>query len=93
MLRNLVLRRSAILTRPTRPSYQFISCISNPLHPRNPSSRTFSIMSQQLSEQPPAKIQKIANENFNKDDPNFKPIVWIDCEVSKPSLFQLAMMY
>ncbi|CAM9022722.1 unnamed protein product [Wickerhamomyces anomalus] len=38
-------------------------------------------MSQQLSEQPPAKIQKIANENLNKDDPNFKPIVWIDCEV------------
>lgn len=93
MLRNLVLRRSTSLSRHVRPTYQFISRVSNPFHPRNLSSRTFSIMSQQLSEQPPAKIQKIANENFNKDDPNFKPIVWIDCEVSKPSLFQLAMMY
>ncbi len=93
MLRNLVLRRSTSLTRHPRPTYQLVSRITNPFHPRNLSSRTFSIMSQQLSEQPPAKIQKIANETLNKDDPNFKPIVWIDCEVSKPSLFQLAMMY
>lgn len=93
MLRNLALRRSTILTRHTRPTYQFISRISNPFHPRNLSSRTFSVMSQQLSEQPPAKIQKIANENFDKDDPNFKPIVWIDCEVSKPPLFQLNMIF
>ncbi len=89
MLRNLVLRRSTSLSRHVRPTYKLISRITNPFHPRNLSSRTFSVMSQQLS----AKIQKIANENFDKDDPNFKPIVWIDCEVSKPPLFQLNMIF
>lgn len=91
MLRSLGIRRSIQNYKSVpRASFAF-SPSKTPRPQRFP--RFFSIMSQINSQEPPTKIAKIASKPIDKSNPDYKPIVWIDCEVSRADCFCVSTHY